>query len=100
MEINVKKEENTTVIVLEGSINTNTAPAAIEVFKKEASETDNIILDMSGVSYISSAGVRALRILYVQMYQKKGTLKLTGITESVRSVLDMTGLLDVISLSH
>ena len=88
------------MITLEGSINTNTAPAAIEVFKKEASETDSIILDMSGVSYISSAGVRALRILYVQMCQKKGTLKLTGITESVRSVLDMTGLLDVISLSH
>ena len=48
MEINVKKEENTTVITLEGSINTNTAPAAIEVFKKEASETDSITLDMSG----------------------------------------------------
>ncbi len=49
---------------------------------------------MSGVSYISSAGLRALLMLYRQMAANDGRVALVGLPESIRDVMTVTGFLE------
>ena len=49
---------------------------------------------MSGVSYISSAGLRALLMLYRQMTANDGRVVLAGLTENIKDVMMVTGFLE------
>ena len=53
-----------------------------------------VLLDMSGVNYISSAGLRALLMLYRQMAANDGQVALCGLTESIQDVMSVTGFLE------
>lgn len=96
MESTVTENGNEATIAMKGHIDTRTAKDAEAVFKEVATTHDRIVLDMSEVSYVSSAGIRALRNLYMILYRKGGSLSMEGIGENVMSVLKMTGLLDLI----
>ena len=48
------------------------------------------VLDCGSLAFVSSAGLRALLMLHKTM-AKKGGLKLVGVKDAVREVLDMTG---------
>ncbi len=51
-----------------------------------------ISLDLSGVSFISSAGLRVLLIYLKQLKAIKGTLRFVNPSEKVRSIFDLSGL--------
>ncbi|MFA6233932.1 MAG: STAS domain-containing protein [Bacteroidota bacterium] len=51
-----------------------------------------IALDLSGVSFISSAGLRVLLIYLKQMKTIKGSLLFVNPSEKVRSIFDLSGL--------
>ncbi len=94
----VTEKDGAAVIAIKGHIDTLTAREATEIFKKTAEDHDHIILDMSEVSYVSSAGIRALRSLYMLMYKKGGNLNMENVSNEVYSVLEMTGLVDLMNL--
>ena len=53
-----------------------------------------ILIDMSQVHYLSSAGLRALLIIYRKAYENKGGLVLSGLNDEVRDIMSITGFLD------
>lgn len=77
--------------MIEGRIDTLTAPELEKVFKENAGKADKMIFDMSGVDYISSAGIRAIVSAYRLMGEKDG-LVLKGLTKNVQTIIRMTGL--------
>ncbi len=52
----------------------------------------NIVLDLSGLEYISSAGLRAMVSTQKACKERGGQLVLAAIPEAIRDVLDLTGL--------
>jgi anti-sigma B factor antagonist len=52
-----------------------------------------MILDMSGVSYMSSAGLRMLLVMYRTINSKSGKVVLVGLSEDIRDTMSMTGFL-------
>jgi stage II sporulation protein AA (anti-sigma F factor antagonist) len=52
-----------------------------------------IVLDLTDVDYISSAGLLALEAALGRMHQEEGELVLCGVGEPVRLALDLAGLL-------
>ncbi|MBR9975925.1 MAG: STAS domain-containing protein [Bacteroidetes bacterium] len=56
-----------------------------------------IDLDLSGVSFVSSAGLRVLLIYLKQMGAIKGTLRFVNPSEKVRSIFDLSGLTHLLS---
>jgi anti-anti-sigma factor len=50
-----------------------------------------LVLDLSGVEYLSSAGLRVILATYKQLTRTGGTLALAGLQPYCRSVLDITG---------
>ena len=78
-------------LVLEGRLDTLTAPEAEEVFNQMAERFEKIVLNMAGLEYVSSGGLRTLKRLHMAMKKKNGSLVLTNVRKMVMEVFEMTG---------
>ena len=78
-------------LVLEGRLDTLTAPEAEEVFNQTAERFDKVILNRRDLEYVSSAGLRTLKRLHMAMKKKNGNLVLTNVRKMVMEVFEMTG---------
>ena len=95
MEISQKKENEKMTLIIEGRIDTTTAPTLDAAIAGLDSTIRDLVLDMTGVEYISSAGLRVLLSTQKKM-SKIGTLKLIGVCEAVMEVFEMTGFADIL----
>ena len=57
-----------------------------------------VILDSSELAYISSAGLRTIRNLYILLYKKGGKLMVTNVNDNVMEVFEMTGLAGLLNI--
>ena len=78
-------------LLLEGRLDSVTAPEAEAVFHQVAERFDKIVLNMTQLEYISSAGLRARKRLHMEMKKKGGSLVLTNVRKMVMEVFEMTG---------
>jgi len=84
---------------LEGSLDGKTAPEVREQLKPFLAAHDKLILDLSKVDYLSSAGLRLLLLLYRELTARKGKLVLLGVSEDIRTVMSHTGFLNFFTLA-
>jgi|RhiMetdeSRZDD1v2_1073273.scaffolds.fasta_scaffold410377_2 anti-sigma B factor antagonist len=94
MEINVKSIAQVTVVEIVGDIDSNTAPQAQEQVLPLAQQGTRILLDMSGVEYMSSAGLRMLLSMYRQISRQNGGIVLVGLNEEIKDTMAITGFLN------
>ena len=94
MEINVKPADQVTLIEISGEIDSNTAPQAQERVLPLVQPGAKILLDMSGVEYMSSAGLRMLLSMYRQITRQNGALVLVGLAEEIKDTMSITGFLN------
>jgi anti-sigma B factor antagonist len=94
MEINVKSSGQVTVVEISGDINSNTAPQAQERILPLVQPESKILLDMSGVEYMSSAGLRMLLSVYRQISRGDGGIVLVGLSEEIKDTMSVTGFLN------
>ena len=95
MTIEIKKNAEETIIEIVGRLDTITAPALDKTINEDIGETKNLVLDVKGMEYISSAGLRILLATQKKM-QKIGSMKLTNVCEEVMEVFEMTGFADIL----
>ena len=60
MTIEIKKNAEATIIEIVGRLDTITAPELEKTINEDIGDAKNIILDVKGMEYISSAGLRVL----------------------------------------
>jgi anti-sigma B factor antagonist len=94
MEINVKSIGQVTVVEISGDIDSNTAPQAQERVLPLVQPGSKILLDMSGVEYMSSAGLRMLLSMYRQISRGDGGIVLVGLSEEIKDTMSVTGFLN------
>ena len=97
MTIKIKKNNQETVIEIVGRLDTITAPALDKTINEDMGEVKNLVLDLTCMEYISSAGLRVLLAAQKKM-QKIGSMKVTGVREEVMEVFDMTGFTDILTI--
>ena len=97
MTIEIKRNGTETVIELVGRLDTTTAPALDKTINEDMGETKNLVLDIKGLEYISSAGLRVMLAAQKKM-QKIGSMKVTNVTDAVMEVFDMTGFTDILTI--
>ena len=95
MTIDIKKNAAQTVIEIVGRLDTITAPALDKAINEDIGDTKNLVLDVKGMEYISSAGLRVLLSAQKKM-QKIGSMKVTGVRAEVMDVFEMTGFADIL----
>ena len=95
MTIEIKKNATETVIEIAGRLDTVTAPALDKTIHEDLGDTKNLVLDVKGMEYISSAGLRVLLGAQKKM-QKIGSMKVVNVCQEVMEVLEMTGFADIL----
>jgi anti-sigma B factor antagonist len=94
MEVNVRTMQGVTVVQLLGELTGKTAPDAQQRILAEAQPAGKLLLDMSGVPYMSSAGLRVLLMVYRRVNGKGGRAVLVGLSEDLKDTMSLTGFLD------
>ena len=97
MTIEIKKNANETVIEVVGRLDTTTAPALEKTINENIENTASLILEMNGLEYISSAGLRVLLGAQKKMNQI-GVMKVINVCEEVMDVFEMTGFADILTI--
>lgn len=95
MTIEIKKNATETIIEIVGRLDTTTAPVLEKTINEDIGDTKNLVLDIKGVEYISSAGLRVLLGAQKKM-QKIGSMKVINVCEAVMEVFEMTGFADIL----
>ena len=97
MTIVAEKNHETMTMHIAGRLDTVTAPELEKAVEAVDSEITHLTLDMREVTYVSSAGLRVLLSAQKKM-SKVGSMKLTGVCETVMDVLEMTGFADILEI--
>jgi anti-anti-sigma factor len=74
------------------------AAALSRVVGEVLGQTSNVVLDLSGVSSMDSAGIGELALLQTWAKQRNASLKCAGANSLVRTLLDLTNLDSVIEV--
>ena len=97
MNIEVKKNGLEVVIEVGGRLDTITAPTLEKTINENVTSNTNLILDLNGLAYISSAGLRVLLGAQKKMNQI-GSMKVKNVCEEVMGVFEMTGFADILCI--
>lgn len=85
-----------TVVSLTGSLDSGTTPQAQRDLDGVLPAGGRLLIDLSRVTFLSSAGLRLLLLLYREARGGGGRFALAGIPVEVRDVMAATGFLDVL----
>ena len=100
MEIKLKNHQNAIVAEIFGDIDGKTASLVHEKLLPLLISQNKIILNMAGVDYMSSAGLRVLLTLHRQASANDSNLVLVGLSEEVKDTMEITGFLNFFIISE
>lgn len=99
MEISVEHRDQVTVVAIVGSIDALTAGALTDALNAQVGEgRTRLVANLSQVTYTSSAGLLAMLSALNETRRHKGDLRLAGVQENVRRVLDLSGFTNILKL--
>ena len=98
MEVGERQERHAVVLSPVGQLDSDSAPLLLTRIAA-AIEHGNarVVLDCAGMSYVNSAGLRALLIGAKECREAGGNLAVAALTPECRSVLVMSGFLSIIA---
>lgn len=99
MKRRMKKMAEENVYKAEKRIDIKTAPKFSEDLKAFADKgIYDLVVDMAETVYISSVGLRALLTMQKEVNKHGGVMLIRNVSETVRSVFDVTGFSGLLTL--
>ena len=96
MTITWTLNDKTCTLLIEGDIDTITSAELEEAVSENAPLCEKLVLDLAGVEYISSAGIRA--VLKARQTVGNDNLTLKNLNNNVMQIFDMTGFTKVLHI--
>lgn len=91
LDVRVVDVAPTVRVTLSGRLDTITAPEFQAQVLPLVEGASSCIIDCSGLSYLSSAGLRTFLLVHKRLMSSGARLALDGVAPAVREVLDLTG---------
>jgi anti-anti-sigma factor len=99
MDLQTGRRNGILTITISGRLDGYGAGQLSEAWAAALQDDDrSAVFDLSGLSYLSSAGIRVLIAAKKQLKERNGILALAGIQEYPKSVLDMAGVTSIFSI--
>lgn len=99
METKVLHNNNEVVVVIEGRVDTVSAPELEQKVRPLWATSDTtLVFDCQKMEFISSSGLRIVLTAHKQIVAKGGKFILRNLTPEVRTVIDMTGFSRIIEI--
>ena len=99
MEIDLIKQGKNLTISLEGRLDNNTA-SELEEKIENLKRIKDLTLDLDGLDYISSAGLRVLLTMQKLMNSKDGKMTITNVSENVMGIFEVTGFSEILNIEE
>ncbi len=93
MQITRRMVDSVTVVSLNGELDARTAPIAQERLSGALPDRTPVLLDLTEVRYVSSAGLRTMLMVYRQAQRMGTPIALVGVSVPLREILSATGFL-------
>lgn len=100
--MNIKSNVNGTKAVIEptGKLTVQTSPDLSAIVEKLPADVCDIDIEMAGIDYVASAGLRVLVATDKLTVKRGGAMRLLHPCDSVIEVLEMTGLSEVFAIER
>ncbi len=93
MEITSIQHDDVTAVSVTGDLDANSSAEATAYLDAEIEDGhSNLVIEMSSVTYISSAGLRVILGTMQQARSAGGDVRLAGAVGNIRRVVDLSGL--------
>ena len=97
MTIEKKINEEALTHIVSGRLDTQTAPELEKELDSVLADIKELTFDFANLEYVSSAGLRVILKAQKAM-NAQGSMKLTGVNDSIMEVFDITGFLDILTI--
>lgn len=99
MDITSASKDSATVLAISGRIDTATAPELEQNINREIDRGHRkILLNFTGVSYISSGGLRVLLATAKKLKAPEDRFGICGLTPEVQKILKLAGFTSIFSI--
>jgi len=97
--LNIIKNTNASelTVSLTGQLDTTTAPELEKELKASLDGVTTLVIDMTALDYISSAGLRVLLSAQKTM-NKQGEMKVVHVGETIMEIFEVTGFSDILTI--
>ena len=98
MTIKENKQPDGIELIVEGRLDTGTAPQLEAVINKIPKVKQNLYLNLSAVEYVSSAGLRVILLAHKIMLPTGGKMILRSPSAFCKQVLEATGMDKILNI--
>ena len=98
MKITVLQEKETSVLEIEGRVDTVTAAELESAVKQYISMGASVVFECEKLEYISSAGLRVVLMAHKSIVANGGRFVIRNLSKEVRSVFDMIGFSNILAI--
>ena len=96
----VKTQEGTTLTVaLVGRLDTLTSPQLEGELRTAVNGISTLVFDLSGLDYISSAGLRVL-LSAQKVMNRQGSMTIRYVKPEIMDIFDVTGFVDILNIEE
>ena len=99
MTINKEMMDDVLTVFISGRLDTTTSPELEEYLKESLDSVENLVLNLSDLEYISSAGLRVL-LSAQKIMNKQGKMEVTGVNEAIMEIFEVTGFSDILTITE
>ncbi len=89
----IARQATHALVTFAGSIDSRTAPEAQAAVEPLLAEFTVLVLDLTGVAYMSSAGLRVLLLIHRHLAARSGKAVLVGLSPQLADTMQVTGFL-------
>ena len=96
LSIRKERSQDQLTLNLEGRLDSNSAPELDSELRADLDGVKRLVLNLSELIYLSSAGLRVILSAQKQM-NKQGEMIVTGANETIMEIFMVTGFADILT---
>ena len=97
MIVTLNRNNTQLTVNIQGRLDTLTAPELEEKLEDALDGVEELVFDLEGLKYISSAGLRVFLSVKKQM-EEQGEMKVKNVCSDVMEVFEVTGFTDFLNI--
>lgn len=97
LNITKAKEDSKLTVTVEGRLDTTTAPELETALKEEIEGVSELVIDLTDLEYISSAGLRVL-LAAQKIMMKQGKMVVSNPNDVISEIFEVTGFRDILTI--
>ncbi|MCR5626360.1 MAG: STAS domain-containing protein [Lachnospiraceae bacterium] len=98
MEITRKEDNGSIILNIKGEIDGTNVDEFEKSLKESVSQSQNVVLDLTGLVYISSTVLRVFLMYQKQMKAKGGVMVIKNVGNDVMDIFNVTGFVKLLNI--